>query len=243
MDIELGTTELSAHYFMLYLIREIMPECSDTEWRVICTIFDKTYGWRKTRDWISANQFKKLTARGRTALSAVFESLFRKGVILITSNDHKPLATPSIRKLYGRTRRKMYFCFNPDLVQKANKHFSDRRNSTIAVSGQNKSNVLQRKTFTTSIGDSKKTFKRELTEAEQDLTDKITEWLTRPLFNTRLSEEAVQLQVENCIRKYGYAEIEDIYEYTANQAYDPHPREFWNEIKALKELNKEDENE
>jgi hypothetical protein len=43
------------------------------------------------------------------------------------------------------------------------------------------------------------------------------------------------MQVTHTVRKYGMEKIWKIYDTVANKSYSPHPRDFWNEIKALKE--------
>lgn len=84
-------------------------------------------------------------------------------------------------------------------------------------------------------GDSRNSFKdRKLTSEEEDLVERIVEWNTRPIFGTLLTEKQVRFQVIHTVKKYGFEKINKIFDETAN-TYSPHPRDFWNAIKELKE--------
>ncbi len=88
-------------------------------------------------------------------------------------------------------------------------------------------------------GDNNNSYKeRELTPEEEDLVEKIVEWNIRPIFNTLLPEKRVRMMVKNTVKKYGFKEVWEIYDEVANKSYAPHPMDFWNEIKELKEEKK-----
>lgn len=59
-----------------------MPQCSGTEWLIVCAIWRKTAGWGKENDMISLTQFHEMTGiAGRSNISNAIKSLTKKGII------------------------------------------------------------------------------------------------------------------------------------------------------------------
>lgn len=70
-----------------------------------------------------------------------------------------------------------------------------------------------------------------------NLIDKITEWNSRDVFDTRTPKEEIRKQVANTVRKYGEEAIEKIFKSELSKSW-PHPMNFWNDVKKLKRLAK-----
>lgn len=80
--------------------------------------------------------------------------------------------------------------------------------------------------------------KKEMQNPEVKLLiDKIVEWNCRDTFNTILNPKIVRSMIENSIDKYGREIINKLWEDIAVNGYSPHPKDFWNAIKALKSAN------
>jgi hypothetical protein len=98
--------------FPNYLLDAVMPALSDTQWRVLCVVVRQTLGWqdkasqqdkagqaaRKTTDWLTHAQLKQRTQRGNSAVSKAVDTLVRKGVIVVTDEAGRVLATPRERQ-------------------------------------------------------------------------------------------------------------------------------------------------
>ena len=73
-----------------WLLDEVMPELTDTEWRVLCVVVRQTLGWqaslseprtRKRSDWITHSQLKRRTGRASAAVSGAIAGLVCRGLI------------------------------------------------------------------------------------------------------------------------------------------------------------------
>jgi hypothetical protein len=78
-------------------------------------------------------------------------------------------------------------------------------------------------------------YKEKISPKESDLIERIVEWNCRPIFNTINPEGEVRRQAYNTVNKYGVEVIWQIFNKIANKAYKPHPKDFWNAIRELKE--------
>lgn len=102
------------------LIDTVMPLLTDTEWRLLCVIARATLGWhdprtggRKTRDWLSQVQLKRRTGRASEAVSRAVDGLVRRGLITVTGASGELLATPALRRRWGR---RLYFRLSTTLL-------------------------------------------------------------------------------------------------------------------------------
>lgn len=67
----------------------LMYELPDDEFKVICAIVRKTYGWHKDTDRISNSQFESLTGKAKRQIQRAKANLKRKGLISETPPDKK----------------------------------------------------------------------------------------------------------------------------------------------------------
>jgi phage replication O-like protein O len=66
----------------------IMPECTPTEWMVLCAIIRKTRGWDKECDEISYSQLIKMTGiKSTTTVNKCVDELEQKGMIAVRRGD------------------------------------------------------------------------------------------------------------------------------------------------------------
>ena len=115
--------------FPSYLIDRIMPELSDTEWRLLCVVVRQTLGWRegapkgkggdwlarrKGRDWLTHRQLKARTGRASEAVSRALDGLVRRDLVLVTGLDRRPLPTPAERR---RCQGPLFFGLAPRLLR------------------------------------------------------------------------------------------------------------------------------
>lgn len=101
-----------------HLYDVILPQVTDSEWRLICIILRQTMGWRqddgtpKEWDWLSHSQLKARMNRSSATVSKAIDSLVRKGLIEVTTSSGKRLTTAVERRnaharLYFRLSRKV----------------------------------------------------------------------------------------------------------------------------------------
>ncbi len=119
--------------FPSYLIDRIMPELSDTEWRLLCVVVRQTLGWqeggpkgkgghkdgewlarRKGRDWLTHRQLKARTGRASEAVSRALDGLVRRDLLLVTGLAGRPLPTPAERR---RCQGSLFFGLSPRLLR------------------------------------------------------------------------------------------------------------------------------
>lgn len=232
MDMPIDT--ISYTYFCRYIFREIMRNLRDTELRVLLTVADKTLGWNKENDWINRTLLKSLTGKGNTALVSAITILTNRELIDTFDENGKILKSPKERQIYGYTHHNTYFRINPAFIQKAIKYFSEKRTLTHSHSEHNKLSSLQNNLFTKEkSGEELTPYKTENTMVAT-VADQIAEWMCRGIYTIEKSRDEVYLQVKHTIEAHGVKEIQEIYNRIANRAYPGHPREFWNEIRALK---------
>jgi len=62
------------------ILRDWMPNLSDTEFRIIMVIADQTYGWQKDIDRISYSQLVERTGRYKAAITKAKENLGSKDI-------------------------------------------------------------------------------------------------------------------------------------------------------------------
>jgi len=104
------------------LIDQIMPNLSDTEWRLLCVVCRQTLGFtseggqggRRTRDWLTHSQLKARTGRASEALSRAVDGLVRKNLIEVRTYAGEPLLTPQQRR---RCQGMLFFSLAPRLIQ------------------------------------------------------------------------------------------------------------------------------
>jgi len=60
---------------------------SPDEWRILMTIFRKTYGWHKKADWISLSQFAESTGMAKPHICRSLSKLVKRNMIIRTDND------------------------------------------------------------------------------------------------------------------------------------------------------------
>jgi len=59
---------------------------SPDEWRVLCVILRKTYGWRKAEDWISLSQFVEMSGMKKQHVCRAIKKLLSRQIITQTGN-------------------------------------------------------------------------------------------------------------------------------------------------------------
>jgi hypothetical protein len=104
------------------LIDRIMPDLSDTEWRLLCVVCRQTLGFvsqggqpgRRTRDWLTHSQLKARTGRASEAVSRAIDGLVRKNLIEVRTYAGEPLLTPPERR---RCQGMLFFSLAPRLIQ------------------------------------------------------------------------------------------------------------------------------
>ncbi len=104
------------------LIDQVMPELSDTEWRLLCVVCRQTLGFtspgdqggRRSRDWISHGQLKARTGRASAAVSRAVDGLVRRNLIEVRTYAGELLLTPSERR---RCQGRLFFGLAPCLVK------------------------------------------------------------------------------------------------------------------------------
>ena len=62
----------------------LMYELPDDEFKVLCAVVRKTYGWHKDSDRISNSQFEAMTGKAKRQVQRAKASLKRKGLIVET---------------------------------------------------------------------------------------------------------------------------------------------------------------
>lgn len=63
------------------VILDAMSEMGNAEWRIVCAICRKTFGWQKREDLLSLSQFKKLTNLSRQGVITGIENAIEHGYI------------------------------------------------------------------------------------------------------------------------------------------------------------------
>jgi DNA-binding MarR family transcriptional regulator len=99
-----------------YLFDVVLPQVTDSEWRLLCIILRQTVGWRrkggryKEWDWLSHGQLKARMNRSSATVSKAVDSLVRKGLIEVATSSGKPLVTTVERR---NAHARLYFRLNP----------------------------------------------------------------------------------------------------------------------------------
>ncbi len=102
-----------------FLLDQVMPTLSDTQWRLLCVIARQTLGWqvgkgksgqRKQRDWLTHAQLKARTGRASAALCKAVDELVRRHLIEVQDAQGRPLSTPHERR---RARSQLFYRLNP----------------------------------------------------------------------------------------------------------------------------------
>ncbi len=107
------------------ILDEVMPQLSDTEFRVLMVICRQTLGWienretgrRKEKDWISYSQLIEKTGRSREAIAEALKSLREKH--LIETYDQSGNLLSREDRLSGC--RKLYYRLSTSGVEKGKK--------------------------------------------------------------------------------------------------------------------------
>lgn len=91
--------------FPSYLLDEVMPTLTDTQWRLLCVIVRATLGWqgegageRKQQDWLTHGQLKARTGRSSEAVCRSLDTLVRRGWIEVRNEAGTLLGTPQQRR-------------------------------------------------------------------------------------------------------------------------------------------------
>ena len=58
-----------------------LPLLKEVELKVLLVIMRKTFGWHKTRDYISLSQLEKLTGSTQTNITKSIKTLIEKGLV------------------------------------------------------------------------------------------------------------------------------------------------------------------
>lgn len=100
------------------LLDEIMPQLTDTQWRLLCVIVRQTLGWqqhglaqRKESDWLTHRQLKARTGRSSEAVSHALDALVRCHLVEVWSDQGIMLTTPAERR---RTSGRLLFRLVPE---------------------------------------------------------------------------------------------------------------------------------
>ena len=104
------------------LIDRIMPELTDTEWRLLGVVCRQTLGFaslsgrggRRTRDWLSHGQLKARTGRASAAVSRAVDGLVRRNLIEVRTEAGELLLTPPERR---RCQGRLFFSLAPRLAR------------------------------------------------------------------------------------------------------------------------------
>jgi phage replication O-like protein O len=67
-------------------ILDSMDKMGDAEWRVVCAICRKTFGWHKYEDLLSISQFMKLTGMSNSGVIQGVEQAIEHGFIVRKSS-------------------------------------------------------------------------------------------------------------------------------------------------------------
>ena len=87
--------------FPSYLLDDVMPLLSDTEWRLLCVFVRQTLGWedgqggRKRADWLTQSQLKARTGRASEAVSRAIDGLVQKGLIQVCTRRRERSCNPA----------------------------------------------------------------------------------------------------------------------------------------------------
>lgn len=98
------------------LFDKLLPRLTLAELKLLLIIYRQTNGWidretgkRKTRDWITHQQFMTRTGLTRQTISSTLDTLVQQGLISITGLGYKELNTGTERR--GKT--KLFYAVNP----------------------------------------------------------------------------------------------------------------------------------
>jgi len=97
----------------------LMAKMTDTEFRVVMAVVRATLGWeidhktgmRKTEDWISYSQLRKITGRGSASLAKAIDSCIKKGWIEARDKEGKLLDTKN-----KRVGKKVFYRLGPEIL-------------------------------------------------------------------------------------------------------------------------------
>ena len=127
------------------ILREWLPQLSDTELRVVLIISDQTFGWHKDSDYLSYSQLRLRTGSSNGSIATALKSLREKGLIKVMDKKGKQIKT----KEEARIAQELYYQIN-------------------ATSPKIRDHVS--KNWTPKIGDTKDTYTKTLTNVRDDAT-------------------------------------------------------------------------
>jgi len=85
-----------------YFLDELLPDLKDGEWRCLCIIARKTYGFHKTIDHIANSQLARLTGLSERTIQRSLQSLIKKQIVIQhTKGDGKLVSSYSINLRVG----------------------------------------------------------------------------------------------------------------------------------------------
>ena len=99
--------------FPNFLLDEVMPALTDTEWCLLCVVVRQTLGWkqgenaRKERDWLTHRQLQLRTGRASEALCRALDSLVSQGLLEVSDDRGYPLNTAAARR---RNAGRLFYC-------------------------------------------------------------------------------------------------------------------------------------
>jgi phage replication O-like protein O len=89
----------NGHVDLAYGIVDAMckTKMSNYEARVLWAIWRKTYGWKKTEDWISLSQFREMTGISTDHVSRTLSILEQRGIIIRSERGGLPIGATLVR--------------------------------------------------------------------------------------------------------------------------------------------------
>ena len=119
------------------LFDEYLPYLSLRELKVLLVILRQTVGYldahgnRKRSDWISRNSFTTKTGLSKKHITKAIQSLYERGLIIVTDHRHKPLPDPSDRKGKKRLLYRCTLVTSDERTLISNSHDMNKRTSLL----------------------------------------------------------------------------------------------------------------
>ncbi|MGA2910690.1 MAG: helix-turn-helix domain-containing protein [Candidatus Microgenomates bacterium] len=197
-----------------FLIKD--KNISDAEFRTLCLLKSYKYGERG-KVFPSQATIAGIRGKSRRIINAHLRSLRKKQIIDFKRRGY---SQSNIYKFIGEENfTSIVKECSPDKLQNLLPNNTEPNNTETKNIYRDVSNKWEQK----------------LSEDENKLIEKIVKWCTLPEFNTLAPEYAVRLQITHTIQKWGFDRINKIWDEYACKPYAPHPKNFWNAIKQLKE--------
>jgi len=161
-----------------YLIDEVMPLVSPTEFKILMIIARQTYGWHKEADRISYTLLISKTGSSNGAIATSLRTLREKGFIQVTNEDGKEIKTKDEARgqdLYYRVNV-TYPKIGDDLSRNRTPKIGDtKETNTKDISIINNTNMVAKPPKYSEKTNFRNPFVHQILEAHKELTQ-----LSRP---------------------------------------------------------------